>query len=89
MFYKTVKKYISLRPPDKFSEKFFIRFSVRKCYRQNIGRHKIGGVLEKIPTFLQLPNSQRFTGHCFRRTSATLLSDSGANVQMIKQLGRW
>lgn len=36
-----------------------------------------------------MPNSKRFGGHCFRRTSATLLSDSRANIQTIKQLGRW
>ncbi|XP_043267094.1 uncharacterized protein [Venturia canescens] len=47
LFYDTVKKYISLGPSDKFSDRFFIK------------------------------------------TSATLLSDSGANMQMVKQLGRW
>lgn len=89
MFCETVKKYISLRPPDKFSDRFSIRYWAGKCYRQTIGRHTIGGISEQIATYLQLPNPQRFTGHCFRRTSATLLSDSGANMQMIKQLGRW
>ncbi|XP_051153688.1 uncharacterized protein LOC127276972 [Leptopilina boulardi] len=57
--------------------------------RHPIGRHKIGEVPEKIASYLSLPNPKRYTGHCFRRTSATLLSDSGANMQMIKQLGRW
>ncbi|KAL7307808.1 hypothetical protein TKK_0000128 [Trichogramma kaykai] len=29
-----------------------------------------------------------YTGHCVRRTSASLLSESGATIQMIKQAGR-
>lgn len=89
LFYDTVKKYISLRPAEKFSDRFFIKYTNGTCGRQPIGRHTIGAVPEKIASYLQLPNSNRYTGHCFRRTSATLLSDSGANMQMIKQLGRW
>lgn len=89
LFYSKVSKYISLRPSGQFSDKFFLRYQEGKCHRQVIGRHKIGQVPEKIASYLQLPNAKKFTGHCFRRTSATLLSDSGANMQMVKQLGRW
>ncbi|XP_057340559.1 uncharacterized protein LOC130677725 [Microplitis mediator] len=42
-----------------------------------------------IALFLNLPDPKRYTGHCFRRTAATLLSDSGANTTMLKQLGGW
>lgn len=89
LFYDTVKKYTSLRPTNPNTDRFFLRYWGGRCYRQPIGRHTIGGTPEKIASFLNLPNSHRYTGHCFRRTSATLLSDSGANVQMLKQLGRW
>lgn len=89
LFYDTVKKYISLRPSEKFSDRFFIKYAEGKCARSAIGRHKIGEVPEKIAAYLKLPEPKRYTGHCFRRTSATLLSDSGANMQMVKQLGRW
>ena len=87
-FYQKIKKYILLRPVDQFSDRFFIHYQRGKCTRQNIGRHKIGEVPEKIATYLQLPNPKRYTGHCFRRMSATLLFESGANMQMVKQLGR-
>jgi integrase len=30
-----------------------------------------------------------FTGHCFRRTSATWLADSGADIMKIKRHGGW
>lgn len=89
LFYDTVKRYILLRPPDEFSDRFFIQYKDGKCVRQPIGRHKIGQVPENIASYLKLPNPKRHTGHCFRRTSATLLSESGANMQMIQQLGRW
>ncbi|XP_043267093.1 uncharacterized protein [Venturia canescens] len=89
LFYDTVKKYISLGPSDKFSDRFFIKYAEGKCFRTAIGKHKIGEVPEKIASYLNLPNPKKYTGHSFRRTSATLLSDSGANMQMVKQLGRW
>ena len=89
LFYDKVKSYILLRPSDYFSDRFFIKYSNGKCSQQVIGKHKIGSVPEEIASFLQLEQPKRYTGHCFRRTSATLLSNSGANMQMVKQLGRW
>ena len=38
--------------------------------------------------YLNLPNAKMYTGNCFRRTGE-LLSNSGANVTMHKQLGGW
>ena len=55
---------------------------------QEIGRHTVGKIPERIATFLNLQNKHRYTGHCFRRTAATLASESGASMQMIKQTGR-
>nr|XP_046479430.1 uncharacterized protein LOC124217610 [Neodiprion pinetum] len=89
LFYDTVKKYISLRPSDEFSDRFFIKYVEGKCFPMAIGKHKIGEVPEKIASYLNLPDPKKYTGHSFRKTSATLLSDSGANMQMVKQLGRW
>lgn len=89
LFYSKVKKYISLRPEGEFSDSFFIHYGKGNCTRQNIGRHTIGGIPKEIATFLGLKNPERYTGHCFRRTAATLLSESGASSQMIRQLGRW
>lgn len=89
LFYHTVKKYISLRPTDNFSDRFFIQYQNGRCTRQPIGKNKIGEMPESIACYLKLDNSKRYTGHCFRRTAATLLSESGANMQQIKQLGRW
>lgn len=78
-----------MRPQDFVCDNFFIQYNKGRCTRQPTGRHKIGSIPEQITTFLNLDNVKKYTGHCFRRTAATLLSESGANMQAIKQLGRW
>lgn len=78
-----------MRPFDNFFDRFFIRYSQGKCYRQLIARHLIGGVPQKISSFLNLPILKRYTVHCFRKTTATFLSNSGVNMEMVKQLGRY
>lgn len=89
LFYNKVKNYISLRPAGVTHDRFFVKYKDDKCTSQPLGIHTIGQVPSHIANFLKLPHVERYTGHCFRRSSATLLSDSGASMQMIKQLGRW
>ena len=73
LFYKSVQEYINQKPTDYQTDRFFIQYNKGRCIRQPIGRHKIAAVPETIANYLLLPNSKRYTGHCFRRTSATLL----------------
>ncbi|XP_057319465.1 uncharacterized protein LOC130663914 [Microplitis mediator] len=89
LFREKVKQYALLRPKERFSDKFFVQYRNGKCVCQNIGRNTIGGTPQSIASYLNLPNPTRYTGHCFRRTSATLLSESGANVTILRQLGGW
>lgn len=89
LFYERVKKYISLKPSDFETERFFIHFLKGKCHRQVIGRNKLGQIPKIIAEYLNLTHPHRYTGHCLRRTSATILSNSGANITMLKQLGGW
>lgn len=42
-----------------------------------------------IANYLKLPNPNSYTGHTFRRTSATLLADSGADILTLKRHGGW
>ncbi|XP_034949255.1 uncharacterized protein [Chelonus insularis] len=88
-FYEQVKSYISFRPEDFDSGRFFVQFLKGKCTRQPIGKNKIGQIPRIIAEFLKLAYPERYTGHCLRRTSATLLSNSGASITMLKQLGGW
>ena len=89
MFYDYVEYYMSLRPPDNFSDKFFIHCYKEKCTRQNIGIHWIGQVPYNIALYLNLENPKGYTGDCFRRSSATLIAESCGGNQMLRQAGRW
>ncbi|KAI8431355.1 hypothetical protein MSG28_015894 [Choristoneura fumiferana] len=72
-----VKKYINLRPKDLEHNRFFLNYMNGKCTKQPMGRHKIAAIPKVIAAYLNLPNAESYTGHCFRRTSATLLAESG------------
>ncbi|XP_053593046.1 uncharacterized protein LOC103571465 [Microplitis demolitor] len=86
--YNIIKKYILLRPNDIETKRFFINYQRRKCTRQVIGKNKISEVPKIITICLNLEEPEKYTGHCFRRSSATLLANSGASLIEIKH-GRW
>ncbi|XP_073941147.1 uncharacterized protein [Choristoneura fumiferana] len=86
---KIVDKYQELRPTDMTNNRFFIQYHNGKCTRQVIGKNKLSSIPREIASFLNLPSPEMYTGHCFRRTSATLLADSGADLTLIKRHGGW
>lgn len=84
------RKYSSLRPsPIIEHSRFFLDYRSGKCTRQCVGINTIGGVPRKIAEFLKLPNPSTYTGHCLRRTSATILADAGADITTLKRHGGW
>lgn len=83
------KRYASLRPDNVPVKRFFLCYRNGKCTPQEIGVHTIGGYPQRIATFLKLANPKEFTGHCFRRTSASLLADSGVDISILKRHGGW
>lgn len=88
-FTQIVKKYQKIRPNDIKTDRFFLNYQKGKCYKQVIGKNKISGMPKQIAKYLNLPNCEQYTGHCYRRTSATLLADSGANLTTLKRHGGW
>lgn len=84
-----VRKYQALRPENVATKRFFLNYQNGKCTRQPIGRNKFAAMPKEIAAFLKLENPEKYTGHCFRRTSATLLADSGANLTTLKRHGGW
>ena len=42
-----------------------------------------------IASYFGLKDPKRYIGHCFRRTGATLLANSGAPFDKVKALGGW
>lgn len=44
---------------------------------------------KEIAKFLSLENPESYTGHCFRRSSATILVNSGTDLLALKRHGGW
>ncbi|KAJ6643351.1 hypothetical protein Bhyg_08311 [Pseudolycoriella hygida] len=83
------RKYAALRSPKTTTNRFFVRLSNGMCMNQPIGINTIASFQQKIDLFLQLSAPKEYTGHCFRRSSASLLADSGVNISIIKRHGGW
>lgn len=86
---KLYRKYLNLRPPNTPHQRLFVYYKMGKCTSQCIGINSFGKMPSEIAAFLKLPNPELYTGHSFRRTSVTILADSGANITSIKRHGGW
>ncbi|XP_034939162.1 uncharacterized protein [Chelonus insularis] len=73
--YEIVKKYMSLRPKDVKTPRFFLKYSNGRCYQQVIGVNTFSTMPKKIAKFLKLPNPEAFTGHCFKHSRVVLDDD--------------
>ncbi|KAJ8914695.1 hypothetical protein NQ315_017394 [Exocentrus adspersus] len=58
-----------------------------KCISLNAGHHTIGAVPKQIAKFLGLKEPELYTGHCFRRTGATMVVDAGGDILSLKRAG--
>lgn len=88
-YYAICKKYMNLRPEACKSQYFFVNYYCGKCTVQNVGINKFGNMGKQIATYLNLPDPQSYTGHCFRRSSATMLVDAGGDITSLKRHGGW
>lgn len=82
-------KYVTLRPKRTAIRRLFLRYENGKCSAQVVGVHTIGKIPSMIAKYLGLPNSEAYTGHSFRRSSATLLANTGADISVLKRHGGW
>lgn len=80
---------MNLRPADYNDVNFFVNYNNGRCTKQNVEMNKIGNMGKQIASYLELPNPELYTGHCFRRSSATLLIDAGADTMALKRQGGW
>lgn len=83
------RKYARLRPSHASNRRFFVKYRNGKCNNQVVGINTIGAMPSLIARYLELPDAEAYTGHCFRRTSATLLVDAGADITTLKRHGGW
>lgn len=84
-----IRQYISLRPLHTPHQRFFVFYKNNKCSTHPVGINTFSKLPSTIATFLKLDQVHLYTGHCFRRSSASILSESGADFSAIKGLGGW
>lgn len=84
-----VRKYISLRPHGCSEKRFFLGYRHGRCFGQPVGKNTFGKIPSHIAKYLGLSDADKFTGHCLRRTSATLLAEAGASMTTLKRHGGW
>jgi hypothetical protein len=56
---------------------------------QNVGRSVLRKIAQCIAHQLKLPEEERYTGHSFRRSAASIASNAGATLMQLKGLGGW
>ncbi|KAJ8978130.1 hypothetical protein NQ317_014185 [Molorchus minor] len=70
------RKYAAPRPPHT---------SHGKCTTQPVGKNTFGKIPSIIATYLGLSDPTLYTGHCLRRSSATLLADAVADITTVAE----
>ena len=83
------RKYANLRKLGTPHKRFFVHYKKGVCTIQCVGINTFGKFPSEIAAYLKLPNPELYTGHSFRRSSATMLADSGEGITNIKRLGGW
>lgn len=83
------RTYAKMRPAGLTCNRFFLGYRNGKCMKQVMGINIIGAVPRTIAQFLKLASPNEFTGHCFRRSSASILADTGVDVSILKRHGGW
>ncbi|XP_011695514.1 PREDICTED: fatty acid synthase-like [Wasmannia auropunctata] len=63
--------------------------SIHETKTKVMGKNLIAKIPQRVAEYLELPNPKTYTGHAFRRTSATLLVDAGADMLTLKRHGVW
>lgn len=77
-----VRKYMSLRPIKTSTDRFFLQFRKGRCSDAYLGQHFFSRVPSKVAAFLKLSDPKDYTGHSYRRTSASL-STTNERVNVI------
>jgi hypothetical protein len=83
------RKYVSLRSPLTEHRRLFVNYQKSKCTVQPVGINKFAKVPAIIANYLKIPDASSYTGHCWRRTSASLLVHAGADLLTLKSHGGW
>lgn len=83
------RRYKSQRPKNIKTSSFFLQLRHGKCISQVVGINNFSRIPVQIAKYLKLPDPESYTGHSFRRSSATLLANSGGDLLQLKKHGGW
>lgn len=83
------QSYVSLRPKNLGHHRFFLNYRNNKCTIQPVGINTLSKVPKEVALFLNLSEPELYTGHCLRRSSATLLVNNGGDFLSLKRHGGW
>ncbi|KAJ8972084.1 hypothetical protein NQ317_019640 [Molorchus minor] len=75
--------------PTSSISAFFLYYKAGKCSSQPVGKNTMGKIPSVVDSYLKLPDVACYTGHCLRRSSATLLADAGVDITTIKRHAGW
>lgn len=53
-----------------------------RATKQKVGKNVVADIGKQIAEILQLENPDKYTGHCWRRTSITMMTNSGMVIMM-------
>lgn len=84
-FYDIVKQYQNLRPPQITTDRFFLNYKNGVCTVHAVGKNKLGGMPKAVAIYLKLDEANLYTGHCFRRTNATVMHSRSVLQQHSRQ----
>ena len=87
-FCELIKRYIQCFPAEQQTGRFLRKLSkIGKGTNRPIGVNIISVYAKNLADTLSL--SGNFTSHCFRRSSATIAADAGADMMSIKRHGQF
>lgn len=66
--------------------RLFLKYSKSKFVNQGNGINIVTKMPSEIANYFKLPNKNVFSGHCFRRTSATLLVNGEGDLIQLKNM---
>lgn len=84
-----IRTYIDCFTVDCRFGRFFRMVNNGKATSRPIGKNLLAKYPRMCAEALGKPSVKDFTGHAFRRTSATIVADSGASMVALKRHGRW
>ena len=83
-----VHRYFEFSPESERKGRLLRYFVANKGTQRPIGKNKLGKYPQEVAKFLAL-DPAGFSGHCWRRTGATILAEADVSVIQLKHAGGW